>query len=170
MEVRLERHESNGGVVVAALEQGHVLLPDFLVLVKEHGNEPLLHEFLFLVEKPSHAVDKDGAFGALANGWHVFQEFSVAESDDGIPFLQDCPIIGSVDMDAQTDHFQIKGFIFKSSVGGDDMDVNTHVEPDQNLVVEFGSRAPVETGEPVDIDLFQCGAHEIMELDVERIH
>ncbi len=71
-------------------------------------------------------------------------------------------------MDAQTDHFQIKGFIFKSAVGGDDMHVNTHVEPDQNLVVEFGSRAPVETGGAVDIDLFQCGAHEIMELDVEQ--
>lgn len=55
MEVGLEGHERNGGVVIAALEQGHVFLADFFVLVKEHGNEPLLHEFLFLVEEPGHA-------------------------------------------------------------------------------------------------------------------
>lgn len=73
-------------------------------------------------------------------------------------------------MDAQTDHFQIKGFMFKSAVSRNEVDVNAHVEPDQDLVVEFGSRSPLKAGEPVDIDLFQGGTHGIMELNVERIH
>ena len=152
VEVGLEGEEGDGRIVVAALEQRHVFLPDFFVLVEEHGNHALLHEFLFLVEEPGHAVDEDGAFGVLANGWHVFQVFAVAESDDGIPFFQDGPIVGSVDMDAQPDHVQVEGFVLEAVVGGDDMDVNVHVFPDQNLVVEFGSGSAVEAGEAVNID------------------
>ena len=37
-------------------------------------------------------------------------------------------------------------------VGGDDVDVNVHVFPDQYLVVEFSSGSAVEAGDAVDID------------------
>lgn len=55
-------------------------------------------------------------------------------------------------MDAQPDHVQIEDFVLEAVVGGDDVDVNVHVFPDQDLVVEFGSRSTVEAGEAVDID------------------
>ena len=152
VEVGLEGEEGDGRIVVAALEQGHVFLADFFVLVEEHGNHALLHEFLFLVEEPGHAVDEDGAPGFLADGGEVFQVFAVAESDDGIAFFQNGPVVGSVDMDAQPDHVQIEDFVLEAVVGGDDVDVNVHVFPDQDLVVEFGSRSAVEAGEAVDID------------------
>ena len=88
----------------------------------------------------------------MADGGEVFQVFAVAESDDGIPFFQGGPVVGSVDVNAQPHHFQVEGFVLEAVVGGDDVDVNVHVFPDQYLVVEFSSGSAVEAGEAVDID------------------
>lgn len=161
MEVGPEGHEADGGVSVEGPQQGHVVLPDFFVLVEEEGDLAVFHEFFFSGEEPGHAVDEDGFFGPLADLGQVFQEFGVAEAQDGVIRLQHGPVAGGVDDDAQLDHFQVEAFVAVAVAGGDEVDFHSHFSPKEDLMVEFRSGSAVQGGEAVDKEAFQGGVHSV---------
>lgn len=146
VEVGAEGVEGDAGVVVEGLEDGHVFLADGLVLVKEHGNLAVGHGLLFLFKEPGHAVDEDGAAGALADVGEVVEEFLVAESEYGVAGADDVPVEGGMDMDAQPEEVGQEGLV-PDIVGGDEVDFPFHGDPGKDLMMELRARAAVQGGE-----------------------
>ena len=151
VEVGAEGVEGDAGIIVKGAQDGHVFLPDGLVLIQEHGDLSAGHGFLFLFKEPGHAVDKDRPAGAAADVREVVQEFLVAEAKDGVAGLDGGPVAGGMDVDAPAEHIRQKG-LMPDIVGGDDVDFPAHGEPGNDLVVEFRACAAVEGGEAEDED------------------
>lgn len=151
VEVGAEGVEGDAGIVIEGAQDGHVFLPDGLVLVQEHGDLSAGHGFLFLFKEPGHAVDKDRPAGAAADVREVVQEFLVAEAKDGVAGLDGGPVAGGMDVDAPAEHIRQKG-LMPDIVGGDDVDFPAHGEPGNDLVVEFRACSAIEGGEAEDED------------------
>ena len=155
VEVGSEGVEDGLAVRVEPPQNGHVLLAYIFILVEEHGDFVVEHGFLFAREEPGHAVDEDGSVRLFFDVREALEEGGIAESEDGVTRRNVAPVIRCMDADSPGEHFPVHGVVGRDAAGGDEMDFHSHVEPEDDLMVEFRSGSTVESGESVDVEFFE---------------
>lgn len=84
MEIGAEGDEAGAGLGVERLEAGLEKLSGFLILEEEEGYFSVAHGALFLVHKPCHAAEGNGAAGVRQDVREVGEEELGAEAQDGV--------------------------------------------------------------------------------------